>query len=399
MKTKILMVDDEPEIINAYRRLFFSFKNVWEINFATSGAEAIEFLKNNEVDVVVSDMRMPGMNGDELLRIIQSDFPGTLRIILSGYQDEISIIRSLSSAHQFLIKPCEPDKLKVTIENAYALRDLIENKQFIEFANGLDELPVLPQIYIKLEREFSKEDISLRRVADIIEEDPVISAKILQVVNSGFFGIPRRIADLMEALNYLGTNLVKAIILYVETFSVKNYPEAESVEIRKIGKHSMKTAEIGRVLCKLKKLDKKSSDNIIISCILHDIGRLLMIRKKNYLNDVLEKMASDNISMIDAENKLYGFTHTSAGAYLLGIWGLPKEIIEAVGFHHNPSAINCEADCVTGVVHFANAFANYSKSIFNFKEFDLDLEYTQKFISEDEILKLWKNVLYSLDNK
>jgi HD-like signal output (HDOD) protein/CheY-like chemotaxis protein len=366
------------------------------MHFAESGLNALEIISIQQIDVIVTDMRMPGMKGDELLRKIQVSNPGTLRIILSGYNDEILIVKSLSSAHQYLTKPCEHEKLKATIDSAFALKNQIENQTFLKFVNGLDELPVLPQIYIEIDKELSKSDISFKKIADIITDDPVLSAKILQVVNSGFFGLAIKINNLFEALNYLGTNLVKAIILYVETFSGKNYSSASLNEIKKIGQHSIYTAEIGRLIAKHQGKNKQDTDMIFISCILHDIGRLLMLKIDNYSYSAKYTADTKNISIVESELEQFGFSHNIAGAYLLGIWGLSKDIIEAVGYHIEPSKINCKENTIAGTVHLANSFANYKKNEFNYDDLDIDRAFVDAYLSIEKVYDIWKFVNNSL---
>lgn len=390
MALRILFVDDEPEVINGYRRLFFKLRNEWDQHFASSGEEALKIIEQNKIDVVVSDMRMPGMDGDELLTIIQNKHPQILRIILSGHQNQIKIIKSLSSAHQFLIKPCTPEQLNKAISNAYSLRKLVEDKNTINFVNGLNNIPSLPDIYIRLEKELNKDEVSFSNVENILIQDPAITAKILQVVNSGFFGIPRKISSLMDALNLLGINLVKSIILYLETFSTQKYDSETSKYISQIGKHSIKAAEIGRMICKFEKLGKEHLDDIFISCILHDIGKLILLNNRDYIKNVNELCESKGLKWSEAEVELYGYTHSGVGAYLIGIWGLPIEIMQAVAFHHNPADLICDDHCIPAIVHIANAFANYNGKEFDFEKLELDKLFVEDMIGKAKLSYWWR---------
>ncbi|MBX3042470.1 MAG: HDOD domain-containing protein [Candidatus Kapabacteria bacterium] len=391
MSLRILFVDDDQDVINGYRRIYYKFKSEWDMFFALSGRQAIEIINKEKINVIVSDMRMPGMDGDELLKEIQKTHPQILRIILSGHQDEIKIIRSLSSAHQFLIKPCTPEDLKAAIVNAYALRNLLEDKKVINLINGLGKVPSLPDIYIKLENELNKPDVSFQNIEEIILKDPAITAKILQVVNSGFFGIPRKISNLMDALNLLGTNLVKSIILYLETFSDNHFDDKAAKFINEIGKHSLRVAEITRIICKKEHIPKTISDDIFICGILHDIGKLILINFENYI-EAIDHKSNSSLSISQAETELFGYNHSGVGAYLLGIWGLHKDIIQAVAFHHNPDDLIYHKDCMIDILHIANGLAYYKFKDFDIDKIDFDKEYVLSKYSEGKIRKWWLDI-------
>jgi len=388
MNINVLFVDDDKDVLEGFKRMLFQMRKSWGQFFASDGQEALEILKNNDIDVAIIDMKMPVMSGDELLLIIQKNFPKVLRIILSGQKDEINTIRSLVSAHQFLTKPCDANQIKGTIEHAYALRNLVENKEIIAFINGIDTLPSLPGIYLEMQDEMNKEEVSFIEISKILAKDPALTLKILQTVNSGFFGLPRRITNLTVALSFLGVNTVKSITLFLNVYSPEKITGNFVQYMNQISLHSMKTASIGKAISKLEKLDRTLSDDIFIACLLHDIGKLVLMKNPDYFNQMTSLMKSSNISWLEAEKVLLNFNHQALGAYLLGIWGIPKNIIESTAFHHNPSLIeDNEITCLT-LVHVANAFANYNSHDFVLEKTDIDLSYTNK-IFDDNKLKLW----------
>src|SRR5256885_11774657 len=125
---RILFVDDEPKVTEGLHRMLRSMRREWEMTFATSGAEALEKLSAKPFDVVVSDMRMPGMDGCQLLTEVMRRHPQVVRIILSGYSDKETIMRSIGLAHHYLSKPCDAETLKETIRRACDLRDQLEEE-------------------------------------------------------------------------------------------------------------------------------------------------------------------------------------------------------------------------------------------------------------------------------
>lgn len=183
----IVFVDDEPNLLSGYRRMLRGKRSAWNLNFANGGDEALEFLKTNDVDIIVSDMRMPGMGGGELLTRVKHEYPHTIRLALSGYADSETELECAQVAHQFLLKPIEAARLIETLELALSLRPLLSDKGLQKTVAGLSSLPSLPTLYHQVLKEASSERGSMASIAEIIAGDIAMTAKILQLVNSAFF--------------------------------------------------------------------------------------------------------------------------------------------------------------------------------------------------------------------
>ena len=124
MKTRILFVDDEPNVLSALRRMFHDMRGEWEMDFASDGPSGLAMIAEQPYDVVVADMRMPGMDGAMFLREAQVQNPGAIRIVLSGHSDRDMILQTVRPAHQFLQKPCQPAELKAVIARGLSLREV-----------------------------------------------------------------------------------------------------------------------------------------------------------------------------------------------------------------------------------------------------------------------------------
>jgi len=146
----VLFVDDDENVLAGLRRMLRGFRDQWIMDFVASGAEALHYLAHREADVVVTDLRMPGMNGLELLKHLNSHYPHIVRIILSGQSDEESTIRAAGVAHQYLSKPCETETLKATIVRACALQDRLSNQSLKNIVAGMNSLPSPPTHYQEL---------------------------------------------------------------------------------------------------------------------------------------------------------------------------------------------------------------------------------------------------------
>ena len=185
---RILFVDDEKNILDGLRRAMHCMRSEWDMSFAASGAEALESLSRAPADVIVTDMRMPGMNGRDLLFEVKRLYPEAVRFILSGYANKTSIMEVVGSAHQYLSKPCEAITLKAAITRSFALRGLLQDERLVQKIGRIDTLPTLPGTYQRIVACLRGPDPELAEIAGIISSDVVMTAMILKLANSAFFG-------------------------------------------------------------------------------------------------------------------------------------------------------------------------------------------------------------------
>jgi DNA-binding NarL/FixJ family response regulator len=197
---RVLFVDDDPLILSGLRRMLRDQRQEWEMCFACSGEDALRMLAEIPCDVVVSDMRMPQMDGAELLSRVRSMFPDTVRIVLSGQSDKEAILKCVGPAHQFLSKPCVPERLRETIQRACAVKGVLKSTELRTLVSQIDNLPSIPKVYERLISELRGPDVSIEDVANLIAADVGMTAKILQLVNSSFFGLPQRVTNLSHAV-------------------------------------------------------------------------------------------------------------------------------------------------------------------------------------------------------
>lgn len=400
MSISILFVDDEKNVINGLKRMLFSMRKEWNLMFAESGASALEKMAENKIDVIVTDMRMPQMNGAQLLEIVREKFPQTIRMVLSGHSDDEMAIRSTRVAHQFIAKPCDAETLKSKIRKTIKLKELLTDKTLLEFVNGIDDLPSLPETYIQLEKEVKKQDASIGRIGDIVSKDITLSAKILQLVNSAFFGLPTKISNTGQAVNLLGVNIIKALALYISTFNNTKIPEDSKFYLETLWNHSFMVGKFCRKIALAARLDKSILDEAYTAGILHDIGKLILLKNINYYSEVFSLMAKDEITSLEAEKKLYKTNHSEIGGYLLGIWGLPEEIVEAVAFHYSPESNTENDNPILPILHIANKLSilkisgELDSEKTSIEEMGINLEYTSKHFSEttlNHIIEAVKN--------
>lgn len=353
--TRILFIDDEPSVLDGLRRMLRPMRGEWDMAFAQSGHEALDTLATKRFDVVISDMRMPGMDGAELLTKVMRQYPHIIRIALSGHSQKEMLLRSAGPTHVYLAKPCDADVLKHAIARAVRLRDLLAEESLQSLATQMRSIPSLPELYTEIVEELQNENASMRRIGQIISKDVGMTAKILQLVNSAFFGLRRHVSNPAQAVSLLGLETIKALVLSIHVLSQFDRANAGGFCVDRFWKHSVRTGVLASRIAKECGLDAKGADYAMTAGLLHDTGKLVLAASlPERYREVLESADAQGIAEWEAEDQSLGASHAELGAYLLGLWALPNTIVEALAFHHCPS--NCLENAFSPLtaVHVAN---------------------------------------------
>jgi HD-like signal output (HDOD) protein/ActR/RegA family two-component response regulator len=345
---RILFVDDERNILDGIRRMLHADRNRWDMQFALSGEAALKACETASFDVVVSDMRMPGMDGATLLGHMRDRFPKMARIVLSGYAEAVLATRASSVAHRFLAKPCSAAELGAAIERVCAMQDLLGSPEIRKVVGAVGELPSLSATYTSLTKAVSDPNTSIGQIVEIVERDIAMSAKVLQLTNSAFFGLAQRVTSLSSAVSLLGMETIKNLALTSEVFRVF-VPDARIPQsvCDSIQHHALSTASIAVAL----PLEKGTRDIVAVAALLHDIGSLFLASAMpGQYCAVLSRSGECGCKLFEAEEELLGTSHAEIGAYLLGLWGIPSLAVEAIAHHHHPTRIpHTGIDCTVAV--------------------------------------------------
>jgi HD-like signal output (HDOD) protein/CheY-like chemotaxis protein len=334
---RILFVDDESKILDGIRRILHADRKRWEMEFVVSGEAALQACEAQPFDVVITDMRMPGMDGVTLLGHLQDRYPSMARIILSGYSEVALATRAAHVAHRFLYKPCNISELQAAIERVCTLQDLLCAQAIREVIGTIGELPSLSSTYNSLTQTVTNPNASIAEVAGILEHDIAMSAKVLQLVNSAFFGLAQKVTSVQSAASYLGMETIKNLALVSETFRVfvpdSRVPQSVCESIQR---HAQLTTAIAAAL----PADAKTREVTVVSALLHDIGKLVLASKVPDRFCAMLALASERgCEHFEAEEELLGTSHAEIGACLLGLWGIPNLAVEAIAHHHRPTRI------------------------------------------------------------
>ena len=379
MKPSVLFVDDEPNILQGLQRMLREYRDEWSMHFAPSGPEALKILsESSSQDVVVSDMRMPGMDGAQLLTEVKRLYPQAVRIVLSGHSEREAILKSVQVAHQFLSKPCDASILKSTIGRTLALRRLLSEPTLMNIVSQVDSIPSLPLLYLQLTEELQSPNATAKSIGKIIAKDPGMTAKVLQMVNSSFFGIPRHIESPEQAVSLLGIDTIRALVLTIEVFSKFDQGKMPGLSLESLWEHCLEVGAIARALAKSQNLDSHARDYAFMAGLLHDIGKLLLAQyfKSDY-SALTSAQSKSSVPVHKAEYDAFGTSHAEVGAYLLGLWGLPDTLVEAVAYHHDPAKCQGHQFEPVVAVHLADGLWCEQKAIGNISETDelIDIDF------------------------
>lgn len=212
---RVLFVDDEPRILDGLRRMLRPMRHQWDMAFAGSGPDALDLLAREPFDAIVTDMRMPGMDGAQLLKEVIKRYPRMIRIALSGQTSSETMFQVSGMIHQYLSKPCDAKILKSALVNAWTVRDHLETVELRELISQIETLPSLPSLYQEIVESVQSNKSSSKEVGRIVSKDIGMTAKILKLVNSAFFGFPRHIANPVQAVVLLGLETIKNLILSI----------------------------------------------------------------------------------------------------------------------------------------------------------------------------------------
>jgi HD-like signal output (HDOD) protein len=334
---RVLFVDDEPQMLSGLQRLLRPQRHEWDMKFAEGGGQALVALEETPYDVIVTDMRMPGMDGVTLLEQVKDQWPQMVRIILSGYTELEATLRTVPVAHQFLTKPCDPDRLKHVVERACTLQSLLHREALRATIAQMGDLPSQPGVYLALAEALADPATSMADVAQLVEQDIGMSAKCLQLVNSAFFGLGRRVTSVQQAVSYLGTDMLKALVFTVEVFhAFQPAPGAGGFDLEALQSHSLLVARLAtKVLA-----GSQPADDAFVAGMLHDVGKLVLVtRLPEQAAAIATAAAATGRPWHVLEEEVLGVSHAEIGAYLLGLWGLPQQTVEALAFHHTPARL------------------------------------------------------------
>lgn len=354
-KVNVLFVDDDAMLRQGLRRMLHPMRNEWAMSFAASGKEALDQLEQLAVDVVVSDMRMPEMDGAELLTRVGQTQPAAIRIVLSGFAENEAIIKTVGASHQYLAKPCDADTLIATIRRSLNLRCHLADTRLKSFVAELASLPALPQTYHDFMAEISNPVASTESIAATIERDVAMTATILRLTNSAYFSLPSKITDCRQAVRLLGLETMRGLVAGAGVFRCYEGAPAVQERLNELCNDSLATAAEARRIAAAAGLSPQDVEHACCGGLLSHVGQLLLLAEHPKCCRKAEDLAHrEGLNLLEAERRAIGANHTEVGAYLLSLWGFADPIVEAVLHHHGTSINRHDVTDVLSAVQVAH---------------------------------------------
>jgi HD-like signal output (HDOD) protein len=351
----ILFVDDEPLVLSGLRRAFVDLGKTWSVDSATSGEEALQKLAAGPCDVLVTDMRMPGMNGAELLAVVAQHHGHVVRIVLSGQADHTLLAQCVSTAHHYFAKPCEPGQLRETVLNLVGLGAKADNVSAVLMADRLPLLPSQPLVYRLLVAAINQPGTDLDTFAGLVEADQGLTAKVIRLSNSAYFGFGHTVNSVSEAVSLLGVELLKALVLSAQLFDFCHDPGRAGISLDRLWARAQALGAAARAIAKEERLPRELQEAAFTAGLLHNCGLLVLAANlPGPLSTAIDWARKLRQPLDACERLTYRTTYPEVSAYVLGLWELPPAIVEAVAFHDVGPALDSSELSLPALLHVAH---------------------------------------------
>jgi putative nucleotidyltransferase with HDIG domain len=352
----VLFVDDDQTVLQELQRALRSVRGEWTVEFALTLPDALAQLSHGVFDVVVADVNWRGANGGSFLDDVASRQPNAIRFLLSESAGRGMLMRAGGSAHQHLSMPLHAEAVFARLGQTLALGDLLSDAYLRGLVARLKSVPSLPSIYLAIMAEIRQEEASARKVGELVARDAGMAAKILQLVNSPFFGFRMHVSDPAQAVQLMGLETVRALVLSLHIFEQLHEREVRRFRLGRVWRHSLATTNFARLIARMQDGNAQVMSEAFTAALLHDIGKLVLAASLPDEYEAAVTLAErEAMPLWLAEKDVLKTTHAEVGAYLLGLWGLPDPIVETVAWHHRPSDCPSIHFCPLGAVHAANA--------------------------------------------
>jgi len=362
---RVLFVDTDQKVLDGLKQKLDSLHTEWLMAFSASGQEALGKLAATQFDVLVTRADLPGMGESDLLTEVLQRFPDVVRIALTDTVEQ-DVVRS-ATAHQYLLKSCNAPTLKSTLDRALLIRGMLASPGLRELVSRIISLPSLPAVHTQLIASLDNPELSSREVGDIIAQDVAMTAKILQIANSAFFGLYRYVASPAEAAVYLGVDTIRALTLSTGAFTALQTTGLAQSLISQLQHHSTITGIVASAIAKAENLPKKACDSAMVGGLLHDVGKLVLAANcPQEYEVVLNTVKKDGVACYEVERQMFGATHADIGAYLLYLWALPDLVCKAVAYHHTPADYSTTTFTAAAAIHAADALEHELTGVSDF---------------------------------
>ncbi|HTL17563.1 MAG TPA: response regulator, partial [Patescibacteria group bacterium] len=349
----ILLADPDANTTEEFRQ---ALGQEWTLQTVAKGAAALQELKTSAYDGLVVSLHLGDMTPAQLLNRVRNKYPKIVRFIVATEQDRKRVVKEVLGAHQFIIRPFDSQALKTTIKNALGSERWIENEQLQKLISRMRTLPAMPALYLEIVAALRSPNTTIDEVGSLIAQDMAITTKLLQVINSAYFGLPRTVTSPSEAISLLGFETAKSMVLGVKLLNQYDRIKTGEFSIDGLWQHCTDVAHNARRLVLLQTGDRTLAEEAFAAGLLHDVGKAVLAGNFGEQYAGAESLArKQELAVCEVEKEIFGATHGEVGAYLLSLWGLPNGVLEATALHHEPGRSADQSFTILTAVHVANA--------------------------------------------
>lgn len=356
---RILAVVRQPEALQDLANEMRRTQPGWILEFAENPSRALQRIAHKNYDAVISDLGIPSQSGLDFLQKVRERCPDVLRIIWTSHASWQLGLQLLGLVHQHLTRADSPAVLIEHLQSSLSVGHHLKSAALRRIIGQVQSLPSIPALYFELLQVLRAPDSDANNVAAIISRDLAMTAKMLKLANSPFFGLDHQITNPVEAVIQLGVETVERLVLLIQIFSLFKNVDLGFFSTERLWSHSWDCGRLARRVAELEQHSTEAANLITTAGLLHDVGKLLLATAFAHdFQQALNCAHEQNIPLWQAEQNVFGASHADVGAFLLSLWGLPDRIVEAVLRHHQPGACSSSPLCPAGCVHLANALAN-----------------------------------------
>jgi len=386
-KLKILRVGE-----NKNDKYQIESDNIFDFSISQTllSSDAKQLLKQQKFDAVIINSDLPDENGLQLTKSIYNNYPDIIRFFILNENQHDLIIQTVGLVHQYFIDPVESNYIYKSLNNSLKLKSKLHNKVVKDRLNSIKSLPSPPKIYNQIISELQSDEPSILNISQIINKDIAITTKLLQLVNSAFFGLKIRLENLQQVISYLGLDTVKSIVFSTGLFGQFNSPQIGNISIESIYNRSVNTGAKARLIAHTFGLNKKVTDNALLAGLLHNVGDLLMLAEfRDELKKSIVLAKEKSIKSNDAIEEVIGTNASTLGAYLLSLWGLPDSIVESVALHDCPTECPHPTLNTLAAVHLGYALeSDENNNVVNDDNSLIDINYVDQLGIKNQIASL-----------
>ena len=333
----ILFVDDEQAVLDGLYRRLWEYEDQWRMMFAVNAATALRMMDEHGVDVVITDLRMPGMDGAALLHEVSRRHPMAVRFVLSGYSDRDAIFRAVGPAHQYFVKPCDPEILAKAVSHALAIRKRLHSPELFALISGAKSIPAMPHALAELAHLLQSPTTSMAELARVISGDVGLTTQLLKLVNSAYFVLPMAVNDVFQAIKLLGFELVRSLVMLGAVFETFQHADIDVAAVKRMEQRSLMIGAVARDIAEAEHLDHNGVQYCQCAGMLSHVGSLILLANRPVqMADIQAQLDRSEDNVIDLEQRAFGASHPEVGACLLSLWGFCDGVVEAVLYHHHP---------------------------------------------------------------